>query len=91
MSDFAKFGHDELIFFPPGQVVRYHIDGNGPYDPVLTVRTMRTRVEVQLPNGRRQAIPNLLLSHYTDAKQRDHDAAECGWVTAAGTPTEPRG
>lgn len=65
MTDFAKFGRKHMVFFDPGQTVRYHLEGNGPYNLAKVIRTARTRVLIEdLDDGKKQKwVPNLWLSH----------------------------
>jgi hypothetical protein len=67
MKDFARPGRSELIFFDPGDKVRWRNDASaeGPYETTTVVRTARTRVLIK--RGKREEwVPNLHLSHDPD-------------------------
>lgn len=65
MKDFATWPRETLIFFEPGDRVRYHLKGNGTYHEAEVIRTARTRVlirDIDYPSYERW-VPNLWLSH----------------------------
>ncbi len=84
MKDFARPGRTELIFFEPGDKVRWHENnGTGPYITATVVRTGRTRVLIMDRSDGRAAsiwVPNTHLSHdpkfyswlFHDVTQKTH-------------------
>ena len=70
MKDFAEPGRDTLIFFDPGDKVRWHgKEGPGPYYPATVVRTARSRVLIKLDEWADREVwaQNLHLSHDPEA------------------------
>ena len=64
MIDFAKPGRTELIFFEPGDKVRWHENnGKGPFVRAEVMRTAVKRVWIILEDGKCFPVPNLHLSH----------------------------
>ena len=88
MSDFAKFGRDQLIWFPEGQIVRWHVDGKAPYETALVIRTSRSRVLIRRGYSLRKPrwVPNLHISHYEDRAMLELEAKELGWTVPADQP-----
>lgn len=86
MSDFAKYGRDQIIWFPEGQIVRWHIDGKGPYETVRVLHTGISRVLIERRGYADRRVPNLHLSHYDSRSMLEHDAKKYGWTVPEDQP-----
>jgi hypothetical protein len=73
MKDFAKFPREELIFFDPGDKVRWHRDGGEDFEGATVIRTARTKVLIKRDRSlwKPRWVPNLHLSHFPAAIERN--------------------